>query len=133
MFLLFKKEISCSNAKKEALEECKELDKDKFEMMQRLAQAYSGNRECSVQEAVYQLMPELWLHKGYLQLMFANTNLPEERFSYVFKSEEELSELPELKTVKMYLNEIYWMDKWIGQTKILKGANSEKLTVYTMI
>ncbi|XP_066911415.1 uncharacterized protein [Clytia hemisphaerica] len=89
-----KNETSSSNAMKEALAECKELDKDKFETMRKLAQAYSDNRECSVQEAVYQLMPELWLRKGYPQVMFVNTNLPEDRF-HMFKSEEELSELPE--------------------------------------
>ncbi|XP_066911767.1 uncharacterized protein [Clytia hemisphaerica] len=89
-----KNETSSSNAMKEALAECKELEKDKFETMQKLAQAYSDNRECSVQEAVYQLMPELWLRKGYPQVMFVNTHLPEERF-HMFKSEEELVELPE--------------------------------------
>ena len=89
-----KTETSSSNAMKEALAQCKELDKDKFETMRKIAQAYSDNRECSVQEAVYQLMPELWLRKGYPQVMFVNTNLPDNRF-HMFKPEEELTELPE--------------------------------------
>ena len=89
-----KNETSSSNAMKEALAQCKELDKDKFETMQKVAQAYSDNRECSVQEAVYQLMSELWLRKGYPQVSFVNTNLPEDCF-HMFKSEEELAELPE--------------------------------------
>jgi len=79
---------------KDALAQCKKLDKDKFDTMCKIAQAYTDNRECSVQEAVYQLMPELWLRKGYPQVMFVNTNLPENRF-HMFKSEEELSELPD--------------------------------------
>ena len=36
-------------------------------------------RECSVQ-AVYHIMPELWLRKIFSALVFAKTNLPENRF-----------------------------------------------------
>jgi len=59
-----------------------------------LAKAYSNNRECSIQEAVYQLMSELWLRKGYPVVSFVNTNLSGERF-HILKSEKELTELPE--------------------------------------
>ena len=70
------------------------MDASKFDTMHKLARAYSDNRECSVQEAVYHLMPELWLRKCYPAVSFINTNLPESRFR-ICKSEDELEELPE--------------------------------------
>ena len=42
-------------------------------------------------------MPELWLNKKFPAVVFINTNLPEKRFK-VFRSEEELSQLPEDST-----------------------------------
>jgi len=60
MYAYFSKsENTCSHVMKESLRQCKDLDEGKFNTMRKLAQAYSDNRECSVQEAVYQLMPEL--------------------------------------------------------------------------
>ena len=89
-----KSEDKCSGAMKEALNQAKEMDTSKFDTMYKLARAYSDNRECSVQEAVYHLMPELWLRKCYPAISFINTNLPENRF-HMCKSETELQELPE--------------------------------------
>ena len=31
--------------------------------------------ECSVEEAVYHIMPELWLQNKFLHVVFANSNL----------------------------------------------------------
>ena len=62
--------------------------------MIKLAQAYSNDREVSVQEAVYQLMPELWLRKGYPAVSFVSTNLPDERFR-MMKTEKEINQMPE--------------------------------------
>ena len=42
--------------------------------MKSIARAYSNKRECSVQEAVYQIMPELWLRKCFPAVLFANSN-----------------------------------------------------------
>ena len=56
------------NAEDATSEAMKEADKDAFnrgvsdhEKMKAIAKAYTTKRECSVQEAVYLLMPELWL------------------------------------------------------------------------
>ena len=62
--------------------------------MHSIAQVYSSKRECSLQEAVYHIMPELWLRKIFPAVVFANTNLPENRYR-VCLSEAELKELPE--------------------------------------
>ena len=56
---------------KQALNQSKELESSKYEQMIKLAQAYSDNRELSVQEAVYQLMPELWLKKDFLLFLLS--------------------------------------------------------------
>ena len=39
-------------------------------------------------------MPELWLRKTFPRVIFANSNLPENRFR-ICKTEEQLSELPD--------------------------------------
>lgn len=89
-----KSEDKCSVAMKECLTQAKELDATKFETMANIAKAYNSNRECSVQEAVYLVMPELWLRKCSPAIYFVNTNLPTERYR-IFKSENEIEELPE--------------------------------------
>ena len=48
--------------------------------MLKIAKAYSSSRECSVQEAVYHTMPELWLSKTLPKVIFVNSNFPENRF-----------------------------------------------------
>ena len=65
--------------------------------MKFIARAYITKRECSVQEAVYHVMPELWLRKSYPRVIFVNTNLPEKRFR-VCLTKGELNELPEEST-----------------------------------
>ena len=59
-----------------------------------LPKGYATKRICSVQEAVYLLMPELWHRKTYPAVVFANSNLTENRFR-IFRSREEIDELPE--------------------------------------
>ena len=89
-----KNENKTSSAMKEALKEAINLEKSSYEAMKDIAKAYNTNRECSVQEAVYLTMPELWLRKCFPAIQFVNTNLPDERYR-VFKSEEEIEELEE--------------------------------------
>ena len=45
--------------------------------MKAIAKAYTAKRECLVQEAVYLIMPELWLRETFPKAMFLNSNLPE--------------------------------------------------------
>lgn len=87
-------EDKCSVAMKETLNQAKESESSKFEMMTNIAKAYNSNRECSVQEAVYLIMPELWLRKCFPAVYFVNTNLPDQRYR-IFKSQNEVEELAE--------------------------------------
>ena len=50
-------------------------------------------RECSVQEAVYLVMPELSLRKTFPKEAFLNSNIPEKRYR-IFLRKEDLDELP---------------------------------------
>ena len=59
--------------------------------------AFLTNWQCSLQEAVYQLMPEFWLRKKFTVVTFAKSNLPEKRHT-ICKSKDELSQLPEDST-----------------------------------
>ena len=64
-----------------------------YEQMKAIVQAYASNRECSVQEAVYHCLPEPWLRKVFPGVIFANTNIAENRFK-ILRSQQEISELP---------------------------------------
>ena len=50
--------------------------------------------ECSIQEAVYQVMPELWLRKVFPGVLYVNSNIPEKRVRMMW-SKKEIFELPE--------------------------------------
>ena len=65
--------------------------------MKLIARADASKRECSVQEAVYQIMPKLWLSKVLAAVLFANTNLPENRYR-VCVGEKGIKQLPESST-----------------------------------
>ena len=60
--------------------------------MKTITKAYLSNNECSVQEAVYHILPELKLRRIFLAVYFVNTNLPMERVQ-VLLPEKELSKL----------------------------------------
>ena len=81
----------------QAVKEVAENDFDKFQQMKSIAHAYASKRECSVQEAVYHIMPELWLRKIFPGVIYANSNLPEKRMRMVI-SEKEIAELPDDST-----------------------------------
>lgn len=50
----------------QALRESTEKKQNNFEQMQAIAHAYASNWESSVQEAVYNCLPELWLRKAFV-------------------------------------------------------------------
>eukprot|EP00111_Clytia_hemisphaerica_P022559 TCONS_00066307-protein len=78
----------------ETLKQAKDSNDSQFEQMSKIAKVYNSNRECSIQEAVYLTMPELWLRKCFPAISFVNTNLSNQRYR-IFKSKEEIEELPE--------------------------------------
>ena len=67
--------------------------------MNKIAHVYSSKRDCSLQEAVYNIMTELWLRKFFPTVVNFN-NIPEKRVKIIL-SKKELSLLPE------YSSEIY--------------------------
>ena len=83
-----------SQAMKQAAKEAHTLGKTNLEKMRTVARAYSEKRECSVQEAVYLLMPKLWLRKTFPKAISLNSNIPE-RDNKIFRSKTKLDKLPE--------------------------------------
>ena len=71
--------------------------KSHFERMKAISRAYATKRECSVQEAVYLVTPELWLRKTFPKVLFLNSNIPERRYR-IFQKKEEIDQLPEDST-----------------------------------
>ena len=94
---LSKTEDSCTRAMSQALTESLSNKKNSYEQMHAIAHAYSTNRECSVQEAVYHILPELWLRKTFPGVIFLNSNIPDRRYKF-FRSKQEIAELPEDST-----------------------------------
>ena len=77
-----KAEDKRSEAMKQAVKDAINGKKSDFERMKAIARAYATKRECSVQEAVYLVMPELWLRKTSPKVLFLNSNIPEKRLEY---------------------------------------------------
>ena len=89
-----KSEDESTEAMQQAAKEARDMNKNNYEEMKSVSRAYANKREVSVQEAVYHVMPELWLRKTFPKVSFANSNLPENRYR-MCKSKEEIDELPE--------------------------------------
>ena len=62
--------------------------------MKKIANSFISSRQLLVQEAAYNVLPELWLRKCSPGISFINTNLPNNRIRMI-KSEEELELLPD--------------------------------------
>ena len=75
---------------KQAAKETKKQNLNVRDAMKKIA--YS--RQLSVQEAVYNVLPELWLRKCSPGISFINTNLPNNRIRMI-KSKEKLELLPD--------------------------------------
>ena len=90
----FKTEDETSEAIKQAAREALVGNKSdyEYEKMEAIARAYATERECSVQEAVYIVMPELWLRKIFPAAIFLNSNMPKKRYK-IFKKKDEIDEL----------------------------------------
>ena len=94
---LSKTEDECSRAMNQAAKKAYENNLDIYQQMRSVANAYSLNREVSVQEAVYLIMLELWLRKVFSGVQYANNNLPEKRYRMCL-SEDEIKALPDDST-----------------------------------
>ena len=94
MCILFKTEDETSEAMEQAAKEASLSGKSNFKKMKAVARANSTKRECSVQEAVYLVMPELWLRQTFPKVIFLNSNIPEKPYR-IFRRGEDLDELPD--------------------------------------
>ena len=59
--------------------------------MRAIEKFYTSKRECSVQEAVYLLMPELWLQKPFPGVIFLNGNMPEKNMEWSEKRKHRMN------------------------------------------
>ena len=71
-----------------------ENKENSYESMKGIPQTYASNWECFVQEAVYHCLPELWLKKVYPDVIFDNTNIPENQFK-ILRRQQEISIIPD--------------------------------------
>ena len=94
---LSKPEDECSQAMKQTFKESLERGAGSCDQMKSVAHAYVSKRECSLQEAVYQVMTELWLRKVFPGVLYVNSNIPEKRVR-MMSSKKEILELPEGST-----------------------------------
>ena len=94
---LSKQEDECSESMKEAFKESLQKEAGPYEQMKSMAHAYASKCECFLQDAVYQVMPELWLRKVFPGVLYLNSNIPEKRVRMML-SKKEISELPEDNT-----------------------------------
>ena len=82
-----KSEDEYSSAMRQAAKEAFENNLSNFKTMQGIVRAYVNKRECSVQEAIFHVLPELHLRKIFPVVCIANSNIPEERIKFL-KSEK---------------------------------------------
>ena len=94
---LSKQEDECSESMKQAFKESLQKEAGSYEQMKSVAHAYASKCECFLQEAVYQIMPELWLRKVFPGVLYLNSNIPEKRVRMML-SKKEIAELPEDNT-----------------------------------
>ena len=82
---------------KRAFKESLEKGAGFSEQMKSVAHAHLPKRECSLEEAVYEVMLDLWLGKVFPGVLYANINIPEKHVRMML-SKKELFELPKYST-----------------------------------
>eukprot|EP00111_Clytia_hemisphaerica_P014081 TCONS_00041443-protein len=92
-----KSEDESTEAMKQAAKEALESNQCLREKMKSISRAYRTHREMSIQEAVSIVLPEIWLRRTSPAVIFANSNLPENRYR-VCKSQDEISNMDEEDT-----------------------------------
>ena len=92
-----KSEREVSESLKQAVMEIKNQNLNVRDALKKIAYSFISSRQLSVQEAVYNALPEMWLRKYSPGISFINTNLPNNRI-WMIKSKEELELLPDNST-----------------------------------
>ena len=83
-----------SESLKQSAKEIKKQNLNVRDAMKKIAYSFISPRQLSVQEAVHNVLPELWLRKFSPGISFINTNLPNNRIRMI-KSKKELDLLPD--------------------------------------
>ena len=115
---LSKTEDECSHAINQAFNEAMTSKLTNYDQMKSIAWAYSMKRECSVQEAMYHIKPELWLRKTFPAVFSTNTNIPENYF-WVHLDEGEIKDVPENSTDIFKKNMV---DRYVDQPDLMFAA-----------
>ena len=92
-----KHESEVSESLKQAAKERKNQHLNVRDAMNKIAYSFISSRQLSVQETVYNVLPELWLRKCSPGISFINTNLHNNRIRMI-NSKEELELLPDKNT-----------------------------------
>ena len=98
-----KAEDETSEAIKQAAKEALIRNKSDYEKMKSIARAFATRRECSVQEAVYLVMPEPWLCIVFPQVIFLNSNLPEKQCK-LFEKKGDIKDLTDDSAALFQIN-----------------------------
>ena len=75
-----KTEDEFSYSMEQTAQEERENNGERYIKIKSIVKAYTTRRGVSVQEAAYLVLPELWLRLAFLDVIFANSNIPEKRF-----------------------------------------------------
>ena len=117
---LSKKEDECSHAMTQAVKEAWQSKSNNYDQTKLIARAYASKRECSVQEAVYHIIPKLWLRKVFPAVLFANTSLPENRYRVCVR-EKEINSF--LNLPQIFSRQICWIGTKIDHLVNLELGN----------
>ena len=75
---------------KQASREALDNNKDHRDPMKTIVKACLNNRDCSIQETVYHILPELKGNRIFAAVYFVNTNLPEKTVQVLISEEKAL-------------------------------------------
>ena len=85
---LSKEEGECLRAIKQAFKETVEKGSSYYEQMKTIAHSYSLKRECSLQDALYHIMPELWLRKVFAAFFNVISHVTEKKVEMILSNRE---------------------------------------------
>ena len=75
---------------KQASREALDNNKDHHDPMKTIVKACLNNRDCSIQETVYHILPELKGNRIFAAVYFVNTNLSEKTVQVLLSEEKAL-------------------------------------------
>ena len=100
---LLKQEDECSEVMKQAFKELLEKGAGSYEQMKSVAHVYASKSECSLQEAVFQIMPELCLKKVFPGVLYVNSNIPEKRVRMMLSKKEDSTDIHKRNMINRYM------------------------------